>query len=57
VTELKPEDVPEELVLDAVDVWHELWGKKLLDDLMRHVLAGALNKYRRALTPWDLNDD
>lgn len=38
---MRPEDVPGELVDDAVDVWHET-PHLLLDDRMRAILAAVL---------------
>lgn len=50
---MKPEDVPESLVDDAVDGWHNAPHDEngahtvLLDDVMRHVLAAVLPAHER----------
>ena len=47
---MKHEDIPQDVVDDAVDGWHNAPQKDgkphaLLDDVMRHVLAAALPRH------------
>lgn len=43
------EDVPEELVDDAVDAWHEMPRPLALDHQMRFILAAVLPTYRKMI--------
>ena len=48
----RPADVPDDLVDDAVDAWHEAprdehGNRPMLDDLMRHILAAVLPAARK----------
>jgi hypothetical protein len=44
---MDPADVPDELVDDAVDAWHEMPRPMALDDQMRHILAAVLPEFER----------
>ena len=43
------EDVPEELVLDAVDAWHEAPAGLDLQDRTQFMLAAILPTYRKMI--------